>query len=61
MKQLIHGNQQCSETIEELQKRVEVAAVSRTPRIFLRIRQNMLRHTKAYIASQGQHFQRLKR
>ena len=36
MKQLVYGNQQCSETIEELQQRVEVAAatIRRTPGVF---------------------------
>ena len=36
MKQLVYGNQQCPETMEELQKRVEVAAatVRGTPEVF---------------------------
>ena len=43
MKQLVYGNQQCPQTIEKLQRRVEVAAV--------------LRRAEACIANQGQHFQ----
>ena len=43
MKQLVYGSQQCPQTIEKLQRRVEVAAV--------------LRRAEACIANQGQHFQ----
>ena len=56
MKELVYGNQQCPETIEELQK---AATVRGTPGVFLRIRANMLRRVEVCIASQGQHFQHL--
>ena len=56
MKQLVNGNQQCPETIEELQQQVEVAAAifHGTSGGFL----PMLRRSEACmaIASQG-HFQ----
>ena len=61
MKQLVYGNQQCSQTVEELQPRVEVVAarVRGIPGVFLDIRANMLRRAGAYIANQGHHFQHL--
>ena len=53
MKQLVCGNQQCPEIIEELQQ-VKVAAA--TP-VFFYLSTNLLRRSDACIASQGQHFQ----
>ena len=58
MKQLVYGNQQCPESMEELQQRVEVAAVCGTPGV-LRIRANMLRRVEVCIVSQGQGFRHL--
>ena len=61
MKQLVYGNQQCPETIEELQQRVQAAAatVRGTSGVFLRICVNTLQRAEACIASQGQQFQHL--
>mgnify|MGYP005984213543 CR=1 FL=1 len=60
MKQLVYGNQQGPETIEELQQRVEVAAatISGTLGVFLRIHANMLRRAEVCV-NQGQYFQHL--
>ena len=59
MKQLVYGNQQCSETIEELQQGVKVAAatVSGTPGVFFTSPCKHIARAEVYIASQGQHFQ----
>ncbi|KAJ3658622.1 hypothetical protein Zmor_010351 [Zophobas morio] len=51
------GNQQCPEIIEEFQH-VKVAAA--TP-VFFYLSTNLLRRSDACIASQGQHFQHLKK
>ena len=62
MKQLIYRNQQCPETVEELQQRVEVAAATvrgTSGVFFLSIRANMFRRADVYIASQRQYFQHL--
>ena len=55
MKHFVYANQQCPETIAELQQPVEVTAdrVCGTPRVLLRIRANMLRRVEACIISQG--------
>ena len=54
MKQLVCGNQQCPEIIEELQQQVKVAAA--TP-VFFYLSTNILRRSDACMASQGQRFQ----
>ena len=58
----VYGNQQCPETIEEFQQRVEVAAATvrgTSGVFFLSIRANMFRRADVYIASQRQYFEHL--
>ena len=58
MKQLVCGNQQCPETVEELQQQVEVATATMrgTPVVFY-LSTNILRRSEVCIATQGQEFQ----
>ena len=58
MKQLVCGNQQCPETVEELQQQVEgaTATLRGTPVVFY-LSTNLLPPSKSCFASQGQDFQ----